>query len=148
MGGCVQGRMQLPHSMKAPGFKPQTLNLTCDFLVLKKISIKFQLVRLRYGGAHMGGYGAGMVNRSLREVVTPQQLAGRAASSVGSMGEVPLPPSVMRDLNPPYPIGAPKELALAPRPLLSELATQHVAPRRRFVIVTNAGKGCAQAERS
>jgi hypothetical protein len=127
--------------MKAPGFKPQTLNLTCDFLVLKKISIKFQLVRLRYGGAHMGGYGAGMVNRSLRE-------AGRAASSVGSMGEVPLPPSVMRDLNPPYPIGAPKELALAPRPLLSELATQHVAPRRRFVIVTNAGKGCAQAERS
>eukprot|EP00740_Mantoniella_antarctica_P005077 CAMPEP_0181351842 /NCGR_PEP_ID=MMETSP1106-20121128/1998_1 /TAXON_ID=81844 /ORGANISM="Mantoniella antarctica, Strain SL-175" /LENGTH=357 /DNA_ID=CAMNT_0023464375 /DNA_START=43 /DNA_END=1112 /DNA_ORIENTATION=- len=91
------------------------------------------------GGQLMGGYGGGAVNRSLREVVTPQQLVGRAASSVGAVAEVPLPAPVMRDLDPPYPAGAPAALAQAPRPLRSELATQHVAPRRRFVIVTNAG---------
>ena len=45
----------------------------------------------------------------------------------------------MRDLHPPFPDGAPSDLALAPRRLRSELATQHVAPRRKFVIVTNAG---------
>ena len=45
----------------------------------------------------------------------------------------------MRDLAPPFPDGAPSDLALAPRRLRSELATQHVAPRRKFVIVTNAG---------
>lgn len=88
------------------------------------------------GGNQLGGYTS---NRSMREIVTPQALTGRVASSVGSMGEVPPPLSVRRDLAPPYPSGSPKELALAPRPLRSELATQHVAPRRRFVIVTNAG---------
>ena len=96
------------------------------------------------GGVGVGGYGASSglsagASRSLRETVTAQQLAGRAASSVGSVGEVPPPPGVMRDLHPPFPDGAPSDLALAPRRLRSELATQHVAPRRKFVIVTNAG---------
>ena len=96
------------------------------------------------GPGGVGGYVAssglgGGASRSLRETVTAQQLAGRAASSVGSVGEVPPPPGVMRDLAPPFPDGAPSDLALAPRRLRSELATQHVAPRRKFVIVTNAG---------
>jgi len=55
------------------------------------------------GGYAMGGGGGVHLARSLREVVTPQQLMGRAASSVGAMGEVPLPLTVQRDLYPPFP---------------------------------------------
>ena len=76
----------------------------------------------------------------MREIVTPQPLQGRAASAVGSVGEIPPPIGVQRDLDPPYPVGAPRELTTQPRPLRSELATQHLgAPRRKFVVVTNAG---------
>ena len=94
-------------------------------------------------GAYQGvGAGAqsGAAIRSLREIVTPQPLQGRAASAVGSVGEIPPPIGVQRDLDPPYPVGAPRELTTQPRPLRSELATQHLgAPRRKFVVVTNAG---------
>ena len=91
------------------------------------------------GGGGGGGVGAASHARSLREVVTTQQLVGRAASSVGAVGEVPPPRSVTRDLDPPFPLGAPRDLTTAPARLRTELATQFVAPRRRFVAVTNAG---------
>ncbi|EEH60363.1 uncharacterized protein MICPUCDRAFT_38075 [Micromonas pusilla CCMP1545] len=91
------------------------------------------------GGGGGVGVGAASHARSLREVVTTQQLVGRAASSVGAVGEVPPPRSVTRDLDPPFPLGAPRDLTTAPARLRTELATQFVAPRRRFVAVTNAG---------
>jgi nuclear pore complex protein Nup155 len=71
-------------------------------------------------GAYQGvGAGAqsGAAIRSLREIVTPQPLQGRAASAVGSVGEIPPPIGVQRDLDPPYPVGAPRELTTQPRPL-------------------------------
>jgi nuclear pore complex protein Nup155 len=109
----------VPGQMGSPGINPQS------------------------SGAYQGvGAGAqsGAAIRSLREIVTPQPLQGRAASAVGSVGEIPPPIGVQRDLDPPYPVGAPRELTTQPRPLRSELATQHLgAPRRKFVVVTNAG---------
>ena len=91
-----------------------------------------------YQGVGAGAQSAAGI-RSLREIVTPQPLQGRAASAVGSVGEVPFPAGVARDLDPPYPPGAPRYLLRYQTPLRSELATQHVAPRRKFVVVTNAG---------
>ena len=98
-----------------------------------------------YGGGVSGGGGGAAAHaaRSLREAVSTRRLTGRAASSVGSMGEVPAPPAVLRDLDPPFPTAARPGPAgskhPAPRLCGGELATQHVAPRRKFVIVTNAG---------
>jgi nuclear pore complex protein Nup155 len=98
-----------------------------------------------YGGGVSGGGGGAAAHaaRSLREAVSTRRLTGRAASSVGSMGEVPAPPAVLRDLDPPFPAAARPGAAgykpPAPRLCGGELATQHVAPRRKFVIVTNAG---------
>jgi len=101
-----------------------------------------------YGGGVSGGAAAAAhAARSLREAVSTRRLTGRAASSVGSMGEVPPPPAVLRDLDPPFPAAAARRGAAggaygqtpAPRLRGGELATQHVAPRRKFVIVTNAG---------
>ena len=98
-----------------------------------------------YGGGVSGGGGGAAAHaaRSLREAVSTRRLTGRAASSVGSMGEVPAPPAVLRDLAPPSPAAARPGAAgykpPAPRLCGGELATQHVAPRRKFVIVTNAG---------
>ena len=100
------------------------------------------------GAGYAGGGGGERAHaaRSLREAVTTRRLTGRAASSVGSMGEVPPPPAAMRDLDPPFPQGAgsarPGLTANKPHAAElrgSELATQHVAPRRKFVLVTNAG---------
>ena len=101
-----------------------------------------------YGGGVSGGAAAAAhAARSLREAVSTRRLTGRAASSVGSMGEVPPPPAVLRDLDTPFPAAAARrgaaggayEQTPAPRLRGGELATQHVAPRRKFVIVTNAG---------
>ena len=104
-----------------------------------------------YGGGVSGGGGGAAAHaaRSLREAVSTRRLTGRAASSVGSIGEVPPPPAVLRDLDPPLPAAAAAAARgpgaaggfKPPAPSLrgGELATQHVAPRRRFVLVTNAG---------
>ena len=102
-----------------------------------------------YGGGVSGGGGSAAAHaaRSLREAVSTRRLTGRAASSVGSIGEVPPPPAVLRDLDPPFPASAAAAQPGAAggfKPPASrlrggELATQHVAPRRKFVIVTNAG---------
>ena len=82
---------------------------------------------------------SGSGTRGLREVVTLHQLDGRCASSLGSLGEIPLPKSVQEALEPPYPAGTLPEARVTTTGLLSELVTQYVCPRRRFVLMTNAG---------
>ena len=105
-----------------------------------------------YAGGVSGGGGSANAHaaRSLREAVTTRWLTGRAASSVGSMGEVPPPPAALRDLDPPFPQGlhwlggrsTGTSINKSPSQRIirgGEIATQHVAPRRKFVLVTNAG---------
>jgi nuclear pore complex protein Nup155 len=55
------------------------------------------------------------------------------------LGEIPLPKSVQEALEPPYPAGTLAEARVTSTGLLSELVTQYVCPRRRFVLMTNAG---------
>ena len=82
---------------------------------------------------------SGSGTRGLREVVTIQQLDGRCASGLGSLGEIPMPRSVQDAIDPPYPSGTLPEARIKSTGLLSELVTQYVCPRRRFVLMTNAG---------
>ena len=82
---------------------------------------------------------SGSGTRGLREVVTLQQLDGRCASSLGSIGEIPMPKSVQDALEPPYPSGTLPEARVKSSGLLSELVTQYLCPRRTFVLMTNAG---------
>ena len=82
---------------------------------------------------------SGSGTRGLREVVTLEQLEGRCASSLGSLGEIPMPKSVQDAIDPPYPTGTLPEARVKSTGLLSELVTQYMCPRRTFVLMTNAG---------
>lgn len=82
---------------------------------------------------------SGSGTRGLREVVTLQRLDGRCASSLGSLGEIPMPKSVRDAMDPPYPTGTLPEARVKSVGLLSELVTQYLCPRRRFVLMTNSG---------
>lgn len=82
---------------------------------------------------------SGSGTRGLREVVTLQRLDGRCASSLGSLGEIPMPKSVREALDPPYPTGTLPEARVKSVGLLSELVTQYMCPRRTFVLMTNTG---------
>ena len=84
------------------------------------------------GPGGVGGYVAssglgGGASRSLRETVTAQQLAGRAASSVGSVGEVP--PPARRDARPRAALPRRRPVRFGARAASSSKRTRHATRR-------------------